>query len=289
MSLGGKAEVYDTELTGLVVGIRTAISKAESLPRVHHIHIFADNVSAIKTVSDPKPCQGQLLAYTFYQHMLQWLQKNPVNTLRVAWCPGHADIPGNERADQLAKEATLLPSSAEPTITHNTRHARECLKRDWTTLWRNSSPQQGSWATANRIPPSLHPTPHFLALADKRELFGRLLQCRTGHSYSGEYYRRFFPSADPACPCGEPTQTREHVIQSCPTYEKHRTALRKVSQTLYLPDLLGTKDGIEAITSFLENSGAFTKNGQSPPSLSTPHMTDRPLTDFIETEPQAPS
>jgi len=55
---------------------------------------------------------------------------------------------------------------------------------------------------------------------------------------------------------------------------------------LYLPDLLGTKDGIEAMTSFLENSGAFTKNGQSPPSLSTPHMTDRPLADFIETEPQ---
>jgi len=35
--------------------------------------------------------------------------------------------------------------------------------------------------------------------------------------------------------------------------------------------------------------GAFTKNGQSPPSQSTPHMTDRPLTDFIETEPQTPS
>jgi len=59
-----------------------------------------------------------------------------------------------------------------------------------------------------------------------------------------------------------------------------------VSQTLYLPDLLGTKDGIEAMTFFLENSGAFTKNGQSPLSLSIPHMTDRPLIDFIETEPQ---
>jgi len=55
---------------------------------------------------------------------------------------------------------------------------------------------------------------------------------------------------------------------------------------LYLSDLLGTKNGIEAITSFLENSGAFTKNSQSPLSLSTPHMTNRPLTDFIETEPQ---
>ena len=55
---------------------------------------------------------------------------------------------------------------------------------------------------------------------------------------------------------------------------------------LYLPDLLGTKDGIEAMTSFLKNSGAFTKNGQSPPSLSTPHMPDRPLTDFIKSELQ---
>jgi len=113
------AEVYDAELTGLVVGLKTAITKAESLPEIRHIHIYADNVSAIKTAPDPKPRQGQLLAYTFYQHMLRWLQKNPVHTLRVAWCPGHPDIPGNERADQLAKEAILLPSSSEPTITHN--------------------------------------------------------------------------------------------------------------------------------------------------------------------------
>ena len=289
IGLGGMAEVYDAELTGLVIGLRTAITKAESLPKIHHIHIYADNAAAIKTVPDPKPHKGQLLAYTFYQHMLRWLQKNPVNTLRVAWCPSHSDIPGNERADQLAKEAILLPSSSEPTITHNIRHAHEHLKRDWTTLWRNSSPQQGSWATANRISPSLCPTPHFLGLADKRELFGRLLQCRTGHSYSGEYYHRFVPSADPACPCGEPIQTREHIIQVCPIYERHRNTLRKVSQILYLPDLLGTKEGIKALISFLDNSGAFTKNGQSPPTRSTPHMTDRPLTDFLETDSQTPS
>jgi len=88
-------------------------------------------------------------------------------------------------------------------------------------------------------------------------------------------------SANPACPCGETTQTREHIIQSCPTYEEYRTILRQASQTLYLPDLLGTKDGIQAMASFLEKSGAFTKNGHSPP-----HITDRPLTDFIETDSQ---
>ena len=64
--------------------------------------------------------------------------------------------------------------------------------------------------------------------------FGRLLQCRTGHSYSGEYYRRFVPSADPACP------RRENTLSNPPTCEKHRTAIRRVSQMLYLPDLPGT-------------------------------------------------
>jgi len=70
IGLGDRAEVYDAELTRLVVGIRTAIVKADSLHRTHHIHIFANNISAIKMVSDPKPHQGQLLAYIFYQHML---------------------------------------------------------------------------------------------------------------------------------------------------------------------------------------------------------------------------
>ena len=119
-----------------------------------------------------------------------------------------------------------------------------------------------------------------------RELFGHLLQCRTGHGYMGEYYQRFVSSANPACPCGETTQTQEHIIQSCPTYEGYRTILRQASQTLYLPDLLGTKDGIQATASFLEKSGAFTKNGYSPPTPSPPHITDRPLTDFIETDSQ---
>ena len=102
----------------------------------------------------------------------------------------------------------------------------------------------------------------------------------------GEYYKRFVPSANPACPCGETTQTQEHIIQSCPTYEEYCTILHQASQTPYLPDLLGTKDGIQAMVSFLEKSGAFTKNGYSLPIPLPPHITDRPLTDFIETDSQ---
>jgi len=76
MSLGSIAEVYDAELTGLVVGLRAAIMKAESLPEIHHIHVYAD-MSAIKTVPDPKPRQGQLVSYTECYNGLKRTQITP--------------------------------------------------------------------------------------------------------------------------------------------------------------------------------------------------------------------
>ena len=72
--------------------------------------------------------------------------------------------------------------------------------------------------------------------------------CNAGQDL-GEYYWRF----------GEPIQTWDHVIQSCPTYERHHIALCEELQTLYLPDRLNTKDSIKAIVSFLEKFGASQK------------------------------
>ena len=134
IGLGGTAEVFDAELTGLVLGLKAAISSAEPLPMIHYIHIYADNTSAITLVTDPQPRQSQLLTHYFYQNMLQWLEKKPNNTLTIMWCPGHKDIPGNDQADQLAKQATSLASLSEPTIIFNLRQAREYLKDSWTTV-----------------------------------------------------------------------------------------------------------------------------------------------------------
>ncbi|KAK0212341.1 hypothetical protein DFS33DRAFT_1247902, partial [Desarmillaria ectypa] len=87
--------------------------------------------------------------------------------------------------------------------------------------------------------------------------------CRTGHGYIGEYYAQFVPSENVDCPCGELFQTREHIIHECPLYEMQRGILRNVSRTLYLPDILGTKEGIAALGEFIENSGAFTRSGET--------------------------
>jgi hypothetical protein len=57
-----------------------------------------------------------------------------------------------------------------------------------------------------------------------------VVQCRTGHGHLGEYYSRFVPSESVDCPCGEPVQTREHIICECPKHEDHRHILRTASR-----------------------------------------------------------
>ena len=130
--------------------------------------------------------------------------------------------------------------------------------------WKNT-PKVGRFAIANRIAPSLNPTKHFLHLKDKREIFGRVIQCRTGHTYTGEFRQSFIPlSPEPStCPCdNETTETRNHILRECPRYEQHRDILKKASRHLALPVLLGTHKGIAALAKFIQKSGAFSRTGE---------------------------
>jgi hypothetical protein len=133
---------------------------------------------------------------------------------------------------------------------------------------------------ANRFPPSLRPTARFKEL--KREIFGRVFQCRTGHGYIGEYYNKFVPSENIDCPCGEAIQTREHVLRECPLYEDHRHILEEVSRDISVPEILGTKEGISALAEFLDVSGAFTKTGEPRQTKDLPRYEDEP-----EPEPES--
>ncbi|KDQ54801.1 hypothetical protein JAAARDRAFT_98186, partial [Jaapia argillacea MUCL 33604] len=62
--------------------------------------------------------------------------------------------------------------------------------------------------------------------------------------------------------CGADYQTREHIPTECPRYETHRHYLREVSSQISLPVILGTRKGINALSSFIMESGAFTKTGE---------------------------
>jgi len=109
--------VYDIKLAVLVTGLSESISFVYKHPEVYHIQLYANNISAISIAANPKPRQGQLMVYIFYQKALRWLDFSLHHHLSISWPPGHTKIRENEKADKLAKEAAKLQSQFNTTTT----------------------------------------------------------------------------------------------------------------------------------------------------------------------------
>ena len=280
LGLGGHAEVFDAEMAALAIGATKADEFIQTTPIITHIVFFTDNAAATSAIIDPKPNTSQYFAVKFHQTIRPLLDAHENLTITIAWCPSHCGIPGNERADQLAKEATELGRQIPFKVTHSNakRRAKSATLKLWRIEWKNTT-KSGRYAIANRLEPSLTPTPHFKNLKDKREVFGRVTQCRTGHAYTGEFRRSFLPlSQDPiTCPCDNKSiETREHILRECPRFEQQRNILEKASPTIALPEILGTKKGIAALSEFLIASGAFTRTGTTPTPAKAPNFEDEP-------------
>ena len=206
VGLGGHAEVFDAEMAALAKAASISTSLLHDFPNTNRIAFFSDNAAAVKAIADPKSSSAQFFTLSFHKHIRKSLETHPNLSFSVSWCPSHCDIPGNERADALAKEATTLNCQIPFSTTRSNarRRAKVATSKIWIREWKNT-PKTGRFAIANRIAPSLNPTKHFVNLKQNRETFGRLVQCRTGHAYTGE-----LNSAKLSYPCHQ-TQTPVHA------------------------------------------------------------------------------
>jgi HEAT repeat protein len=75
------------------------------------------------------------------------------------------------------------------------------------------------------------------------------------------------PSESPACPCGEPMQSRSHVLADCERHDAARHHLLEASSDLSTASIIGTRKGLTALARFLKDSDAFVK---TQPELLTP-------------------
>ncbi|KNZ82139.1 RNA-directed DNA polymerase from mobile element jockey [Termitomyces sp. J132] len=256
--LGSKAEVYDAKLMGIAKAVKAAMGYARTHRQVKHIHIFADNTAAVTLVYKPKLKPGQLHMLNITHLVDKFLNKRPNNTVGIEWWAG------NVRVDREAKKGTEMWKQDYNTYTYAGRRVREAALETWTKEWW-TAPQTGRFAIANNFPPRWKTREDVVYMP--REIFGRLTQCRTKHAFLGEYYAKFLPNENIGCTCSERYQTREHVIQNCLEYEEQREILREANEQMELGTLLGTKDGLEAMTKFLGKTGAFTKMGHLRPIL----------------------
>ena len=225
------------------------------------IYVFADNQAAIyrlKTPSDKPGQHWQIRCMKASQEI-----KRRGGSISIHWAPGHSNIPGNERADELAKlAAKRTPGTSTTSLAMVGIKIKELASKEWWASLQRYSPKaieknpntyssRFQWKTGKRlaIPPGT-----------KRELASAFYQLKLGHGYNRAYLHRIGKADSPLCTCGA-KQTPEHLLISCQRYRKDRKLLCEELDTnhLNLPLLLHTTKGIKATLAFISRTRVATR------------------------------
>ncbi|CAG2219219.1 RNASEH1 [Mytilus edulis] len=186
--------------------------------------------------------------------------------------PGHADIQGNELADQLAKKAAQEAEKIQsiPIFTKQDiqKGAKDSVMLKWQNRWDTSEKGRRYYAfqqnVKNTIPKDKPST----------EIYRITTSLRTGYCNLNSYKSMICPALIDKCSCGQ-IETVDHYLLDCENYEEAREKLRSAlyfitsKLTLESEVLLATtendnyKHHIEDIQDllgvFIKDTGRFTK------------------------------
>ncbi|KAJ6437079.1 reverse transcriptase [Purpureocillium lavendulum] len=186
----GPSEVFDAEVTGALEGLRAALRLGDTRSEVV---VCTDNL-AVASCLRGNPADSSQDKFTKFQELA-----TSHGNVQVRWIPGHANIPGNEEADGLAKAGCLQPEPPEamPSLAHLRRLARQQPRDAFKAWWSTEAPE--SYKTLNLEATTSCPP----ELALPRATLHSLLAARSRHGDFADYHERFnHDDARLDCSCG---------------------------------------------------------------------------------------
>lgn len=258
LNIGKEQIVYNGELEGITRSFEYAATVASAY---REIRIHADNQAAIHRIKTPSDNPGQRWQLRCIEAAK--VVKRAGASISLHWVPGHTDIPGNERADDLAKEAAKMsPSSNTTSLALTGIRIKNLANKEWREHLNNYTPSAVEKNSRTYAAKFLWRIGKKLCIPQgtKREIASAFYQLKTGHGYNKSYLHRIGKSETNCCSCGA-VQTPEHLLLSCRRYSEARRALMKELDTnrLTLPLLLHSKQGIAATLSFLDRTRVATR------------------------------
>ena len=143
----------------------------------------------------------------------------------VFWTAGHIDLPGNDIADQLAKQVALGASSLITDEPLSQSEAKALIKKSnlshWQRRWDNGDNARFTYNLFPKIKIG-----NYKSLGS-RAVDTKLIRLRTGFSLLNEHMNNIFPLIYPTpdCECDTGRASVQHFIAECPSYKLARAHL----------------------------------------------------------------
>ncbi len=173
------------------------------------------------------------------------------NKVILVWVPSHSNIEGNEKADQIAREALNLPLKVTPSFSD--QEIKHILTSHYHSLWKLQ--WEESSAKLRPYKNSLGQAPYLLIKRSHQVPISRLRLGATRLTHA-----HLFTGQQPACcPTCNQTWTATHLLLECPQLQHSRQQLeqhcRKMGWPFTLATLLGDEFPAEKLVTYLSKAG----------------------------------
>lgn len=214
--LGLHCSIYLAEVAAIIKCCQAIVSSGIINQR---ISIYTDSQSAIKALTSPKISSALTLRCWESLENL-----SSINSVNLTWVPGHSAIPGNEKADALARQGALTTVNAlpEPLIgiptTTIKRNINNYKYQEFCNYWRN---QDGCKQSKKNVPLRKNHSKFLINLSRTRlKVYTGVM---TGHFDFNKHLANIGKRQDSGCDyCGERIDSSDHFLCHCPAFISSR-------------------------------------------------------------------
>ncbi|CAK1554338.1 unnamed protein product [Leptosia nina] len=204
--------VFQAEMVALHKAVQLATKVAS--PRVN---LCSDSRSALDDI-----VSGRSLSPLVVQIRETLGSLSNHKEVRLYWIKAHVGHEGNERADQLAKEAAHDKKRKPDYDRCPVSKIKRLLRTDSIRRWEE---EYGGGTTASTTRFFLPTVASALKAMREVGLDSELTQALTGHGGFAAYLHRFKLKDDPTCICGEGDETVLHLLTRCPVHARDRAEI----------------------------------------------------------------
>lgn len=205
-----------------------------------HWIIISDSLSALKSLS-------KFNKYEASTNELHILIKNKFFSLirdnyniSLTWSPGHSNIHGNEKADEIAKSVNFDPIlQIKLDFKIFTSYFKKLLKSEWQNIYNMNSQSKGKYFKT--IQPIVGTSWFYKIPISESSIISKICRLRLNHCNTNEYLFKIGIVDSPFCDCGA-IENISHVFWHCSLYTNPRNKLLNILYNQKIPAPFSLQD-----------------------------------------------